>query len=216
MIDLLFLKFGDLTQISHHRSSYHDINLTKWFLDHGANPNQRCYIYRDCTPLSIAFREAEFPIIELLLSHGASLQHGQVLHYAAMRELDDRLDVLEYVLQAGLPINHIMYQNCGDEYQFNMYSGVGAPLHYAAASGLLDSAKLLIEKGASPFIKDPAGKLPLFWAECNGQTSMASFLRPLCTGQDPDPNPQFTDGDGRHFKTVPLEELLKETDYKLV
>lgn len=69
----------------------------------------------------MAFREAEFPIVNLLLEHCASLQQGQVMHYAAMREVDDRLNVLNYLLQEGLPVNDIMYQNCDDEYYFNMY-----------------------------------------------------------------------------------------------
>ncbi|PYI32281.1 ankyrin [Aspergillus indologenus CBS 114.80] len=197
-------------------SSFHDRDLTKWFLDHGANPNQRCNAYRDCTPLSIAFREAEPPTIKLLLDYGASLQHGQVLHYAAMRELDDRLDVLKYLLQEGLPVNDIMYQNCGDEYYFNMYSGIGTPLHYAAARGLLDSARLLIENGASPLVKDPAGKVALEWAEYNGQTNVAEFLRPRSTGHGPETIPQFTAEDGRHFGNVSMEDFLRESGYQLV
>lgn len=133
-----------------------------------------------------------------------------------MRELDDRLDVLKYLLQQGLPVNDIMYQNCGDEYYYNMYSGIGPPLHYAAARGLLDSAKLLIENGASPHVKDPAGKVALEWAEYNGQTNMAEFLRPLSTCHSPEPTSQFTAEDGRHFSTVPMEEFLKESGYQLV
>jgi ankyrin repeat protein len=197
-------------------ATFHDKDLTKWFLDRGANPNQRCDKYRDCTPLSIAFREADFSTIKLLLNYGASLQQGQVLHYAAMRELDDRLDVLRYLLQEGLPVNDVMYQNCGDEYYFNMYSGIGTPLHYAAARGLLDSVKLLIERGASPQIRDPAGKTALEWAELNGQTTVAEFLRPLSIDHDVQQIDQFTGGHGRHFSPVPMEKFIKESGYQLV
>lgn len=133
-----------------------------------------------------------------------------------MRELDDRLDVLKYILQGGLPVNAIMYQNCGDEYYFNMYSGIGTPLHYSAARGLLDSVKLLIERGASPQIRDPAGKIPLEWAELNAQTTVADFLRPLYIGRDVQQINQFTDEQGRHFSPVPMEKFLKESGYQLV
>ena len=154
--------------------------------------------------------------MKLLLDNGASLQQGQVLHYAAMRDLDDRLDVLKYLLREGLPVNYIMYQNCGDEYYFNMYSGIGTPLHYAAARGLLDSVEFLIESGASPRIMDPAGKYALDWAEFNGHTNVAEFLRPYSVGHGLEPVPQFTSRDGRHFNTVPMEKFLKESGYQLV
>jgi hypothetical protein len=133
-----------------------------------------------------------------------------------MRELDDRLDVLKYLLLEGLPVNDVMYQNCGDEYYFNMYSGIGTPLHYAAARGLLDSVKLLIERGASPQIRDPAGKIALEWAELNGQTTVAEFLRPLSIDHDMQQIDQFTDGHGRHFSPVPMEQFIKESGYQLV
>jgi len=77
------------------------------------------------------------------------------MYYAAMRKLDDRLEVLQYLLDRGYSVNDIMYQNCGDEYYFYMYSGIGAPLHYAAGRGLLDSVKLLVQHEASPQIRDP-------------------------------------------------------------
>ncbi|KAJ6090472.1 hypothetical protein N7486_009287 [Penicillium sp. IBT 16267x] len=197
-------------------SSFHDANLTKWFLAHGADPNRRCDRYKDCTPLSIAFREANFAIIQILLNHGASLSQGQVMHYAAMRELDNRLEVLEYLLEKELPLNDIMYQNCGEEYYYHMYSGIGTPLHYAAGRGLLDSVKLLVEKGASPYIRDPAGNTAADWAERNGQTAVVEFLRPLSTGNDPELNSHFTDGHGRHFTTVPIEEFIVESGFRLV
>lgn len=86
------------------------------------------------------------------------------MHYAALRELDDRLEVLRFLLDHGYPLNDIMYQNCGDEYFFHMYSGIGIPLHYAAGKGLLDSVKLLVQRGASPHIRDPTGQTAADWA----------------------------------------------------
>ncbi|RHZ62026.1 ankyrin repeat domain-containing protein [Aspergillus thermomutatus] len=196
--------------------SFRDTSLTKWFLDHGADPNQRCDRYKNCTPLSIAFREANFTTIRLLLNHGASLQQGQVLHYAAMRELDDRLEVLRYLLEKGLPVNDIMYQNCGEEYYFHMYSGIGTPLHYAAGRGLLDSVKLLVEGGASPQIRDPMGKTAADWAEMNSQKAVAEFLRPLCTGNHLQLTPQFTDVPRRHFTTIPMKDFIMQSRFRLV
>lgn len=108
--------------------------------------------------MSIAFKEAPFTTIHLLLDHSRSLKHGQVIHYAAMRELDNQLEVLQYLLDRGHSVNNIIYQTCGDKYYFHMYSSIGAPLHYAAGKGLLDSVKLLVQHGASPQIRDPLGQ----------------------------------------------------------
>ena len=101
-------------------------------------------------------------------------------------------------------------------YYFNMYSGIGTPLHYAAVRGLRDSVECLIEAGASPQIKDPAVKLTMDWAEFNGHTNMAEFLRPLSVGHGLEPVPQFTSGDGRYFDTVPMEKFLEESGYQRV
>ncbi|KAJ5741110.1 hypothetical protein N7493_000982 [Penicillium malachiteum] len=187
--------------------SFHDSDLTKWFLAHGANPNQRSDVNTDCTPLSIAFMEASFEIIQALLKHGASLQHGQVLHYAAMRKLDDRLEVLKYLLDRNHSPNAIMYQNCGNDYYFHMYSGIGTPLHHAVANGLLDSVKLLVQYGALPRMRDPMGQTPTDWAKRNGHEHIFDFLYPLSIGSDPE-DIQFTDTPGRHFRPKPLDESI--------
>ncbi|KAJ5608653.1 hypothetical protein N7528_009220 [Penicillium herquei] len=190
--------------------SFHDSNLTRWFLAHGANPNQRSDVNTDCTPLSIAFKEASHEIIQALLDHGASLQHGQVLHYAAMRKLDDRLEVLKYLLDRKHSPNDIMYQNCGNDYYFHMYSGIGTPLHHAAANGFLDSVKLLVQYGASPRMRDPMGQTPADWAKRNGHEQIFDFLYSLSIGSDPE-DTQFTDAPGRHFRPKPLDEsILKD------
>lgn len=75
-----------------------------------------------------------------------------------MRKLDNRLEVLRYLLDYGLPLNDIIYRNCGDEYFFHIYSSIGTPFHYASRKGLLDSVKLLVQWGASPLVKDLLGR----------------------------------------------------------
>lgn len=54
------------------------------------------------------------------------------MHYAAMRELDDRPEVLNYLLEQGFPLNDIMFRSCEEEYRYNMHSGIGTHLQYSA------------------------------------------------------------------------------------
>lgn len=166
--------------------------------------------------MSIAFQEVPFATIQLLLDHGASLQYEQVMHYAAMRELDDRLEVLRYLLGRGHSVNDIMYQSCGDGYYFHMYSGIGTPLHFAAGKGLLDSVRLLIQHGASPQIRDPLGLTAADWARKSGHIAVFNFLHPLSTSRDPEGILRFTDAPGRHVKTAPLGEVIVQNGFRLV
>lgn len=54
----------------------------------------------------------------------------------------------------------------------------GFPLHNAARNGHIEVAKLLLERGASPDLEDDwHNSTPLGWAEFQGQTAMAAFLR---------------------------------------
>ncbi|KAJ6028644.1 hypothetical protein N7540_004220 [Penicillium herquei] len=192
------------------------MDLIRWLLDKGADLNQRCQEYMDRTTLSVAIEEAPWSIIELLLNHGGSLQAGQLMHYAALRQLDDRLDVIQFLIDRGLEVNMITYQDCGDEYYFNLYSGIGSPLHYAAGRGLLDSVKLLVQNGATPRIKDPIGKTPADWAKNSGHTTIFDFLQPLTIGSDPEGFVQFTDGPGRHFRPPTLDEFLATIGIQLI
>lgn len=61
-----------------------DWDMTTWLLDHGADPNARCYI--DYTPLSYAVTYADLPTIDLLLRRGGDINKGQLVHNAIYRE----------------------------------------------------------------------------------------------------------------------------------
>jgi hypothetical protein len=53
-------------------------------------------------------------------------------------------------------------------------------LHEAARAGELDAARMLLELGADPGIRDARFKsTPLGWAEHFGQQAVADYLRPL-------------------------------------
>ncbi|KAJ9386285.1 hypothetical protein DTO063F5_3799 [Paecilomyces variotii] len=184
-----------------------DEELTKWFLDRGANPNAQGS--RDCTPLSWAVRDAPLTTIQLLFNHGGTVHHGQLLHHAAQRELPDRVEVFNFLLEQGASesINKIMYQDREGDYLMNMYTGIGTPLQLAAGKGFLDLVKLLIKKGADPLIKDPRGKTALDRAIFGNHTEVIEFLSPMSVPSSV-PRHDFSDTEGFHYHPVPLIKVL--------
>ena len=159
------------------RLAIKDTRLTLWFLSHGADPNATCGL--DITPLSIAVRDAPFEIIRTLFDHGGSIEHGQLLHFAAIRGLPDRIDVLSYLLDKGAPINSVMYEHSVDSYEQEKLSGLGTPLHSAAATGCLEMVDMLLSSGANPLTENSRGKLAIEEAEYHGWNKVADRLRPL-------------------------------------
>ncbi|KAL8931702.1 MAG: hypothetical protein Q9211_006785, partial [Gyalolechia sp. 1 TL-2023] len=93
--------------------------MTRWFLDHGADPNAETRM--GVTPISKALVHASFEIIEILLDHGGpqSIDHGQLLHHAMHREASDRLQVLEYLFTKGARrfINQLKHQDRPDRFE---------------------------------------------------------------------------------------------------
>lgn len=147
----------------------------------------------DITPLSIAVEKATFSIIKLLFDNGGSIEHGQPLIFAVRRDEPDYLDVIQFICDKGVPINHVMYQSHMHSYLFHRAVGVGTPLHEAAARGKLDVVDFLLERGADPLIPDARGKLAIERAERHGHTDVVERLRPLSVPPAVRPH-YFTDG----------------------
>lgn len=172
-----------------------DYEVTKWFLDHGASPNERGRF--DDTPLSFAVSEASIPTIQLLFDGGGDIQKGQLFDYATWRKTADRLDVLQLLWARGLTqsaINKVKYQDIPQDYQLNKYSEIGTPLHNAARVGDVDAVKWLLEHGANPLVKDPRGRIPLQLARDREKTEIIEYLTPLSVVDDKAALPEnFTD-----------------------
>jgi ankyrin repeat protein len=87
-------------------------------------------------------------IFALLLSHGAVLSNARPVHYAAACGQDDRIPMLEYLIEElKIDINElddalrIPEECCGRE---------GTPLHWALKNQKYETAKWLLEHGADP------------------------------------------------------------------
>lgn len=153
-----------------------DLELTTWFLAHGADPNAPCQLNK--TPLSAAVQYGPYDVIQILFGCGGSVKEGQLLHFAIWRDKPDRLAVVKYIIQQGAPINELMYHQHPSSFRQRERFGLGTPLHDAAAVGDLSVVQTLLAHDASILAKDTRGKLPFQRAEANGHDVIAGLLRP--------------------------------------
>lgn len=128
---------------------------------------------------------ASFSTIKLLFDRGGTIQHGQLLHYAVARDASDCLEVIDFLLDKGAPINDVMYQNRLKDYYHWRRFGLGTPLHYAADIGKRHVVEHLLRRGADPLIKDARGKMAIQRAEEHRNSDVVELLRPLSTPSGP-------------------------------
>ncbi|KAI4137603.1 MAG: hypothetical protein LQ341_005075 [Variospora aurantia] len=146
-----------------------DEHLTRWLLDHGADPNtERINLGGKMgkTPVSLAMWRAPWSTIQLLIERGGpeTLRCGHLLWYAVQRMLPDRLEVMEYLLRNGAAadVRTLQFENRPEAaFEADWVLGRGTPLHTAARGGCLDAVKMLIAWGADPTQPDTKGRLPI-------------------------------------------------------
>ncbi|KAL9025976.1 MAG: hypothetical protein Q9196_005284 [Gyalolechia fulgens] len=146
-----------------------DEEMTRWLLDHGADPNAESVINgakMGETPLSISMLYTPFSTIQLLFERGGpeSIKYGQLLWYAVERKLPDRVEVLEYLLAKGAAVDlkRLQYHDRpGPAMQADWVLGRQTPLHGAARNGDLHVVKLFVAWGADPTMPDSKGRLAI-------------------------------------------------------
>ncbi|KAL8727129.1 MAG: hypothetical protein Q9166_006262 [cf. Caloplaca sp. 2 TL-2023] len=146
-----------------------DEEMTRWLLDHGADPNAESVINgakMGETPLSISMLYTPFSTIKLLFERGGpeSIKYGELLWYAVERKLPDRVKVLEYLLAKGAAVDlkRLQYHDRpGPAMQADWVLGRQTPLHGAARNGDLDVVKLFVAWGADPTMPDSKGRLAI-------------------------------------------------------
>lgn len=193
-----FILVKQMAGLQSPRYAIEDEELTRWFLARGARPDAEAEVL-DITTLSYAVMRVPFKMIKLLFHHGGSTRHGQLLHYAIYRKEPDCLEVLDFLLDHGAPINDITYQQRVEHYLMQMNFGLGTPLHKAAKSGRLDVVKHLVTRGADPLIPDARRKTALDIAEWYEHSEVVEYLRPLSVPSAVPPQ-YFTDPVGYHVR----------------
>ncbi|EME80199.1 uncharacterized protein MYCFIDRAFT_177167 [Pseudocercospora fijiensis CIRAD86] len=136
------------TRVSQTHFAGQSIELTRWLIRHGADPNARCAW--DITPLSAAICRGSLSTIKLMLQCGGDTRFGQLLHFAVERGSPDQLAIIDMLLAFGLSVNARMFENCRTSWTYNKPYGMGTALHKAAELGKLDVVTYLLERGADP------------------------------------------------------------------
>jgi hypothetical protein len=120
---------------------------------------------------------ASFSTIKLLFDRGGSVQHGQLLHFAAKRTQPDHVEVLDFILSKGVPgMNKRMHQHRPANYYMQECVGLSTPLEWAATAGLLDTVQHLLRHGADPSIKNSRGGLRIKSAAYHKHHDIAAVL----------------------------------------
>jgi hypothetical protein len=182
------------------------VDRVRLLLDHGVDvdaPGLR----DGCTPWQAAVLSGHVEIADLLLARGAKRvptdpdESFAAACVAGRREeakaalakdsglterlgRDGRIRLVHRAVEANQPEGVRLMAELGFELaEWTRHDGAGinlytTPLHNAAWMGNLDMVKLFLELGVDAEIRDPTfDGTPLGWAEYNGQTEVAAYLR---------------------------------------
>jgi len=126
-----------------------NLDLLKWYLDHGAR--RHATTYEGDTALHLAVRRYDYGLIDLLIRNGLDIDarnsRGQTPLILVSTNKNKKA---EQFIQAGANV-HIP-DNLG-----------GTPLHYAARDFNRELVQSLIDHGADVNARDIFGRSPLYW-----------------------------------------------------
>jgi len=161
--------------------------IVRWLLAHGANPNDPARPSLNLTITTRVAEQAPFSVVKLLLEHGGTVVGTDAIAQAVIGHnngVSDRLEVVEYLLDNGAPINEFAYNNekCMGH---NLICGLENGLHFAASCGKKDMIELLLRRGADKNIRGDfrgtrspeQAKTALEIAETRGYLDIAELLR---------------------------------------
>ena len=166
--------------------SFENEEMTRWLLDHGADPNAESRINN--TPLSRAIQSAPMSIIKMLFDRGGPdcINHGELLLCVTYRKLPDRVEVLEYLFTKGAQrnIDKLLHQDRPGLFrEENLIIGCNVPLHVASRTGDLDVVKFLVAHGADARKPDGKGQLPIQHARESHHDDVVQYLTPISVYQ---------------------------------
>ncbi|THG02035.1 hypothetical protein TEA_028615 [Camellia sinensis var. sinensis] len=176
-----------------------DSDFLKRILSNGIDPNSKDYDHR--TPLHVAASEGLYLTAKLLLEAGAN-KFGNTPLLEALKNGHDRVASILVKEGAALKIDDagsflctVVTNGDSDFLKRILSNGIDpnskdydhrTPLHVAASEGLYLTAKLLLEAGASVFLKDRWGNSPLDEAQICGNKNLIKLLKDAKSTQLPE------------------------------
>jgi ankyrin repeat protein len=145
------------------------LEVARWLLDHGADPNWRGYAGATC--LAWAEFSANPALGALLRERGGS---DEVRDY----EFGATPRAFALMVLAGWGFPKLLAERLSaDRSLVGVRGDRGTPLHAAAANGQAATAKILLLFGADRAATDPVGRTPADVAALKGHTALAELLR---------------------------------------
>ena len=155
--------------------------LVTFFLAHSASAHLRHTAYTSLTPLSIAASFASISIVTLLVSSGARVDRGNVLHAAVTSDQPGRLEIISYLISQGAPVNTLW--NAHNRRRASIEDHLqgedwvrGTPLHEAVKVGRKAVLALLLERGGDAEAKDVKGRSVKDVARMRGNKGILEIL----------------------------------------
>ena len=163
-----------------HLQSYHDIiDIIRWLLDRGADPNVRTLGGSSWVPLHVAIHDENVEVVQVLLENNADINlhcaRGRAPIHDALNGTwisPKKVDIVRRLLKHGAD------PSTRDRNQ-------STPLHYVSSKGWLEAARLLLSYGASVDEKDGEGRTPFEVASAKGHDEMAKLLLEHSTAYEP-------------------------------
>jgi len=156
----IMLLSGETVVVTASRSG--NAAVVRQLLEAGANPNSA--VTRDQTALMWAANQGHSDVVEALLDHGADVHARSLVRN-------------QYVKSEKI-------QDSNPAYKYWVEQGGNTPLMFAARSGDLRSAQLLVAAGSNVNELSAFGTSPAIMAVHGGNAELLDFL--LASGADPD------------------------------
>jgi ankyrin repeat protein len=118
--------------------------------------------------LEAASRFCDTAIVDILVEHGAKIKNSLALHHALMRQVEDRILMMEHLLRLGVDVNHFGW--------LTPLPHGGTALHLAAFLGQVNETRWLLEHGANPTVFARRQIMPEGYAALRNHTTVVKLI----------------------------------------